>query len=82
VTTVANVVYKPEVSRRIGFFLHSFSRLQNNQLVLLPPLFTSVIPDFESLVLVAILATLNLSLVFITPRTPSPRTLDILYPFE
>jgi hypothetical protein len=37
-----------------------------------------VIPDSESLVLVAILATPNLSLVFITPRTPSLRTLDTL----
>jgi hypothetical protein len=35
-----------------------------------------MILDFESLVLVAIPATSNLSLVFITPRTPSLRTLD------
>jgi hypothetical protein len=43
---------------------------------LLPRLFTSVILHFESLVLVEVLATPNLSSVFITPRTPSLRTLD------
>jgi hypothetical protein len=36
-----------------------------------------VILDFESLVLFAVPATPNLCLVFITPRTPSLRTLDI-----
>ena len=49
---IANVVYK----QRIGFFLHSFSSLQNNQQTSAQPLFTLVIPDFESLVSVAILA--------------------------
>jgi hypothetical protein len=76
VTTVANVVYKPDVQWRIGFFLHLFTHLQNNLLALLLSLFTSVIPHFESLALVAILANPTLSLVFITPRTPSPRILD------
>ena len=71
-TTVAIVVYKAASLAEDRFVLHSFSSLQNNQLALLPPLFTSVIPDFESLVLFAILAIPNLSLVFITPTTPSP----------
>jgi hypothetical protein len=36
-----------------------------------------VILDFESLVLVAVPATPNLGLVYITPRISSVRTLDI-----
>ena len=69
-TTVANVVYKLDIQCRIDFFLHLFSSVQNNQKSLAQPQFTSVILIFEFLVLVVVPAFLNLSLVFVIPRTP------------
>ena len=60
-TTVALVVYKTEGFAEDRFVLHSFSRLQNNQLALLPNVVYLGDSGIESLVLFAILAIPNLS---------------------
>ena len=62
---VAFVVYKSDGLAEDRFVLHSFSSLQNNQLALLPPLFTSVIPDFESLVFCAVPANPDILVRFL-----------------
>ena len=71
VIMVALVGYKSDGFAEDRFVLHSFSSLQNNQLLRHEPLFTSVIPNFESHILSPILALPNLHLVFITHTTPS-----------
>ena len=58
-TTVALVVYKAVGLAEDRFVLHSFSRLQNNQLALLPTFVHHGDSGIESLVLFAIPAILR-----------------------